>query len=305
MRALLLNLSLLLLCACCSYKSIRIPPGTVQLNDSVYIDQTPVTNLDYFEFLSSLNAFWSLRTSDSLKDLPRYGWKGRELSYQSTINHVRYSQSINHNNKRRSKLAVLNENQVYSAPDSLLAKQMYPVDSTSFQDIQSLTLLTHPAYRNFPVVLISKVQAEMYCKWRTDMVNLMILLNTKDSSDYSKYVPIERYRLPTPDEWIEAFSKITVDQNEAYAVKSAYDFGFPLRSVYTAYDKKDDFKFYPFTGVLSEILLTDSTINSNWQDPEGLYTSDTLRAFSKPSSSIGFRCVCEVEKSKKSKLNKD
>jgi formylglycine-generating enzyme len=38
------------------------------------------------------------------------------------------------------------------------------------------TYLRHPAYRNFPVVGVTWVQANDYCSWRTDRVNEMLLI---------------------------------------------------------------------------------------------------------------------------------
>ena len=37
--------------------------------------------------------------------------------------------------------------------------------------------LRHPAYRDYPVVGVSWVQARDYCAWRTDRVNELILVN--------------------------------------------------------------------------------------------------------------------------------
>src|SRR5690606_23620070 len=52
----------------------------------------------------------------------------------------------------------------------------------------------HAAYRAFPVVGVTREQAEAFCKWRTARVKEMY------SRKYHKEIDIE-YRLPTESEW--------------------------------------------------------------------------------------------------------
>lgn len=63
---------------------------------------------------------------------------------------------------------------VYSSvlPDTLVWRK-----SLGNTDILSENYLRHPAYGNYPVVGVSWIQANQYCKWRTDAVNLKKLID--------------------------------------------------------------------------------------------------------------------------------
>ncbi|MFY8022199.1 MAG: SUMF1/EgtB/PvdO family nonheme iron enzyme [Bacteroidia bacterium] len=56
-------------------------------------------------------------------------------------------------------------------PDTLVWR-----DKLSYNEPYVLYYLRHPAYRDYPVVGVSWVQAAEYCKWRTDRVNEMIMV---------------------------------------------------------------------------------------------------------------------------------
>jgi sulfatase modifying factor 1 len=57
-------------------------------------------------------------------------------------------------------------------PDTLVWR-----DELSYNEPLVETYLRHPAYDLYPVVGVSWLQANQYCKWRTDRVNEMILVN--------------------------------------------------------------------------------------------------------------------------------
>ena len=56
-------------------------------------------------------------------------------------------------------------------PDTLVWR-----NKLSYNEPYVLYYLRHPAYREYPVVGVSWVQANEYCKWRTDRVNEMIMV---------------------------------------------------------------------------------------------------------------------------------
>ena len=53
-----------------------------------------------------------------------------------------------------------------AVPDTLVWR-----DVLGFNEILTENYLRHPAYANYPVVGVSWIQANQYCKWRTNMVN--------------------------------------------------------------------------------------------------------------------------------------
>ena len=56
-------------------------------------------------------------------------------------------------------------------PDTLVWRQKLAYNEPLLEDY-----FRHPAYRNYPVVGVTWVQANDYCQWRTDRVNEMILI---------------------------------------------------------------------------------------------------------------------------------
>jgi len=69
-----------------------------------------------------------------------------------------------------------NENYKYiygaTLPDTLVWR-----DRLGFNESLTETYLRHPSFADYPVVGVSWVQAVEYCKWRTDVVNMKILMD--------------------------------------------------------------------------------------------------------------------------------
>ncbi|MDT0649144.1 SUMF1/EgtB/PvdO family nonheme iron enzyme [Autumnicola edwardsiae] len=161
-------------------KLFETPPGTVRVNDSLYIDKGPVDNIMYLEFTDKVKDLWNLTLHDSLKSL--------ELE---NINKSLSSHSLN---PEQSK-------EIYNK--IILAKNQKISDS-----INILYYFNHPEYQYHPVVGISKDRARLFCQWRTDMVNLKWSKEIKD--DKRKYKKI-KYRLPTYEEF--ELAKKTMEEN--------------------------------------------------------------------------------------------
>lgn len=277
----------ILITSCASRRELIPPPGTVKLNDTTYIDRYPITNFEYLEFLNSVSAYWSLRTSDSLSQLKPYGLSHGYLCIESP-------QMIATTGKIKNKIPHdIFAKPFYGFPDSVLYQKMNIKDTVLFGKVSSRTYLTHPAYRDYPVLNIDPIQAETYCKWRTDMVKIYNACNNKDSLDYSKHVQIIHYRLPKKEEWIQAQEKANLNYlNHADTLFKGTE---PVVDIYFYSDNKNSFPFYSYPGRLSEIIDSSQIINYGWTD--SLENKiEFVRPFVRSSPGIGFRCSCEVKK---------
>jgi len=232
-----------------SQKDIRFknnPPGTIKLNDSLFIDVAPVDNLMYLEFVKSLKNFWSLDVHKKLKGLNSYGLDIKLI--EKNFN---------------SKLTVFNL-------DELIKE-----DSTIASITKNNKYFNHPKYSLYPVVNISKNDAELYCKWRTDMVMLNWAIKSKDQSERSEYPNKIKYRLPTVSEY-----------NNVVKL-----FGFLKNKL-----KDDDIQIKPFRNKYKKKYKKAMFLKDNISE----YSLDSLPVgftnFKSKNNDTGFRCVCEIIK---------
>lgn len=223
----------------------EIPPGTIKINDSLYIDKGPVDNLMYLEFTGSVEKFWTYKLRDSLKKL--------ELK---NIDKSLLTGSLD-----------LKQN------EEIFRKVIEVEDLEIPGGVELYDYFNHPEYLYNPVIGISKEQAELYCTWRSDMVNL--LWSTEiDSGNYSKV----EYRLPTKEEYIrakESFRK----RNKLLVLKEDS----PLKINFEDLRKRENFVLYN----IPEITAT------------GKHYKFMALPDDKPGSNANytfFRCICEVQK---------
>lgn len=151
-----------------------IPPGTIKLTETLYIDRVPVTNMMYAEFLDHLENYWSEKKHEKMKTYPSFG-----LDADSVF------QPFN-GNTRMAIGATLN-------PKLLVHPKL---DMNNYYN--------HPYYQWHPVVHVSQEKAKLFCKWRTDLANAVYGIRSKNAKQRSKYPTKVVYRLPSEKEMIAA-----------------------------------------------------------------------------------------------------
>lgn len=229
----------------------KTPPGTIFINDSLYIDKTPVTNIMYLEFLNSLENFWSLEKHDLIKKLPKYGINDTILQKKWPIRDVNLyiNMSINEGYVLNKTLKIRN-------------------------------YLFHPTYTHFPVLQITKEQAEMFCKWRTDMVMLLWAAYSKTKDERSLFPKKIKYRIPTKQECqyaITFFKQVNKFEASKKTKRPPYKFNIK--------NHKADDKFFIYN--ISEYTLNGVPIGENWKNKSSK---------NGPNDYTGFRCICEIER---------
>ncbi len=236
-----------------SKKEIRFknnPPGTIKFNDSLFIDVAPVDNLMYLEFVKSLKNFWSLDVHKKLKGLNSYGLdiKLVEENFNSKLTGFNLDELI----KEDSTIASITKNNKY---------------------------FNHPKYSLYPVVNISKNDAELYCKWRTDMVMLNWAIKSKNKEERAQYYSNIKYRLPTTLEFEETLVLFGYSKNKLEGDKNT-----PIKPYRIKY-KKNYKKAILLKNNISELTSGNSPFGSNWRNSS---------YFEIPNDYTGFRCVCEI-----------
>ncbi len=253
---------LFLLINCSGYKNMdkydplevdpSTPPGTIQLTDNLYIDKVPVTNLMYNEFLDHLENYWSLKRHEELKNLPSYGVKPDSVFIPWSGNTRLY-------------MAMSHEN-----PFELINNKLNVDNYTSA-----------PWYQWHPVVQINKEQAEMYCKWRTDVVNAVYAIRSKNARKRDRFPSKVTYRLPTVAEMKAAQYKL----DREYKL---------LRYKEQIYGYNGD--FHEFKRMQDDDQLFIFELNEYAQTGEYNPLFDyEPNVYQKSEFQNGFRCICEVE----------
>lgn len=187
----------------------------------------------------------------------------------------------------------------------------------------------HPAYRQYPVVGVSKVQAELFCDWLTKV--LIEKYRSDEGSDIDSLI----VRLPTKQEWIFAAQggneyyeypwkghSLRVEEGKfqgqiranfvrykgdymgiAGSLNDNADITAPVISYWP-----NDFGLYNCAGNVAEMIADeDKALGGCWRSSGYNIKVTSEIPFSEPSSQVGFRYLIEVVKLKpkkaKSKLD--
>lgn len=125
---------------------LKIPPGTIKLNNSLFIDQSPVTNLMWIEYLT----IKKILKNKGYSSFEKFTKETNENGFPKDMNTLNLPLLIN----------------LYSK-NKYLKRKKYGREYK---------------YSNHPVLNISKEQATDFCKWRTEMVSHLWLYDDRYSS---------------------------------------------------------------------------------------------------------------------------
>ena len=263
------------------------PPGTVRVNDTLFVDQTEVSNLYWREYLLSF---------ETRKDFPGlYNALPDTLVWTDTTD--------------------LSTKIVDSAISSLIGYTLNPLSEYYFR---------HPGFNMHPLVGITHEQAVDFCIWRTHAANANIYwrenkINPKYDSVYN--IPIKfYYRLPTKEEWeMIAAGNMNVEQYP-YGYKDVYTIKWKHRNdnfncnyyspEYENWRKKASFytspvkSFFPnslgcfnMIGNVAEMVLEKGIAKGgSWTHPLDSCKIKIDQLYSKPEKWLGFRCVAVLVK---------
>lgn len=170
----------------------------------------------------------------------------------------------------------------------------------------------HPAYKDYPVIGISYVQAIAYCKWRTERVMENVCLSKKYSALNFEY------RLPTKQEWefasnngtgyfnnrgLNEKEKITSNHRWAkddYEARKGYQHAYPeVLAPVTSYEK-NLFGIYNMIGNAAEMVYEKGiSKGGSWCHLLEQCRVGKEITYEKPSAWLGFRCVCVMKQPSK------
>ncbi len=244
-------------------KSKGIPPGTIKLNDTLFIDVNPVTNIAYREFVSFLEISYSQVVRDSLKNIPYYG-----LNYEQFKIFMRRSGNDADFHSRMQ----IRTNQ----------KLSWAMSMDEY--------INSPTYNYNPVVFVSYSQANEFCKWRTDVVHLKYTIDSKNEKQRQKYYTKIKYRLPTPDEWdlaMNKFSENIISNKEIFPYNKACTYSIVPQG------RKSQFIYVP--GNIAEMTSIENlAVGISWIDNDTIIDTKKRVQYLGARDWLGFRCICEI-----------
>ena len=225
-----------------SKNKVYTPPGTIHLEYNLFIDHYFVSNIDYREFEFFIKDYLHKLEVDSI---PSY-YSFAELNY------------INEDFVSRMHI------------DSAFKRPL------SYQEPIIEVYYWHPAFDHYPVMNVNLEQAKAYCKWRSDVVNIMneLKVNKKRTTE-TRHL---KYFIPSKEELIEIEKRFP-----AFVIEPIYSMQIFSSLIFSKKYYRDKVIF--LENSLSDLCEDGSLFGSNW-----FGENDNQDNYSISS----FRCMCEV-----------
>lgn len=147
-----------------------IPPGTIRVNDTLFMDKAPVDNLMFLEFV------------DQVERIKRYNESAKLQTQELHVADLYLMRTLLDRSRNK---------EIY--------EQINLIKRKGSKRLSSEKYLEQPDFMHYPALYISKEMAEFYCNWRTKMVLLLWAKRTLNASNLNP--PKIEYRLPTPAEF--------------------------------------------------------------------------------------------------------
>ncbi len=166
-----------------------------------------------------------------------------------------------------------------------------------------------PMFDPYPVIGITHQQAIDFCKWRSDVVNEMLLISKGllDPSTDSNFTTEEflkgayktkkprnlmvayvTFRLPTINEFRE-IAKLDIAQRDKCSQKEERQFNFDLLPIRTICDEHNEFQLFHIHDNVSEMVAEEGVfVGASW-----FQNKTSLAKYQGPEPWLGFRCVAE------------
>lgn len=178
--------------------------------------------------------------------------------------------------------------------------------------------LQHPAYKEYPVVGVSKEQATAYCTWLTEILSkdlpkgikrIAVRLPTKKEwenaargghPEYTVPNGVDKYRMGTGDKRrFQGYIMYNFKRKPGFlgGVASVLSDGGVITTPVFSY-WPNDYGLYNMSGNVAEMVLDDSIVKGGSWSSSGHYMKINANDYglnsNKPSSEVGFRYFIEV-----------
>lgn len=220
---------------------IYLPPGTIQVYQNVFIDERPVTNLMYKEFLRHQEYYWSTDSYKIFNELPKY------------------------NAQLPEEIITLQSNGRVDVLSSLLEPSK-KVRSKEKLDAYSKNV----KYTNSPALQIDYDEAVLFCRWRSELATLRLNYVNKTKEARVNFPKNLNYRLLNESEFVEAIEQFTND-----GLISKLPFTYPSPEVNELVNSKGFMVLYDLFEVVNKDQLFNPFTKSVSNDPK----SETTTSF--------------------------